>query len=137
MSVVVGFAPTREGRAALAAGLAEAVRRGSRVVVVDNRRADPDDPDPRATSTAALEALRPEVEEALGADAGAPAYELRPLTPGAEPSADLLAVATDAGADVVVIGLRRRTPVGKLILGSGAQRILFDAPCPVLAVKPS
>jgi nucleotide-binding universal stress UspA family protein len=31
--------------------------------------------------------------------------------------------------------MRRRTPTGKLITGSQAQRILLDAPCPVLAVK--
>jgi nucleotide-binding universal stress UspA family protein len=48
---------------------------------------------------------------------------------------DLVAVATETEAEVIVIGLRRRSPVGKLILGSNAQRILLDSPCPVLAVK--
>ena len=43
--------------------------------------------------------------------------------------------ANETDADLIVIGLRRRTPVGKLILGSNAQRILLDAPCAVLAVK--
>ncbi|MEJ5914223.1 universal stress protein [Pseudokineococcus sp. 1T1Z-3] len=135
MTVVVGYVPTREGRAALTAGLAEAARCAERVVVLDNRRADPDDPQPQATSARALEELRPEVEQALGP--GGPGYDLRALSPGAEPSDDLLAVAADERARLVVIGLRRRTPVGKLILGSGAQKILFDAPCPVLAVKPT
>ena len=52
-------------------------------------------------------------------------------------SSNLIAVAEEENAEFIVIGLRRRTPVGKLILGSNAQRILLDATCPVLAVKAS
>ena len=60
---------------------------------------------------------------------------MRQLVRGFEPAEDLIGIAEDSDADLIVIGLRRRTPVGKLILGSNAQRILLDAPCPVLAVK--
>ena len=49
----------------------------------------------------------------------------------------MLATAERHGATLVVIGLRRRTPTGKLIFGSDAQRILLEAPCPVLSVKAS
>ena len=62
-------------------------------------------------------------------------HEVRQLVRGLDPAEDLIAVANETGADFIVIGLRRRTPVGKLILGSNAQRILLEAPCPVLAVK--
>ena len=62
-------------------------------------------------------------------------HEVRQLVRGNEPAEDLISVANETDADLIVIGLRRRTPVGKLILGSNAQRILLDAPCAVLAVK--
>ena len=62
-------------------------------------------------------------------------HEVRQLVRGNEPAEDLIAVAEEENAEFIVIGLRRRTPVGKLILGSNAQRILLDASCPVLAVK--
>jgi nucleotide-binding universal stress UspA family protein len=54
-----------------------------------------------------------------------------------DPADDLVKVATEVDAEIIVIGLRRRSPVGKLILGSNAQRVLLDSPCPVLAVKAS
>jgi nucleotide-binding universal stress UspA family protein len=46
-----------------------------------------------------------------------------------------IAAADRTDAEFIVIGLRRRSPVGKLLLGSNAQRVLLDASCPVLAVK--
>ena len=61
--------------------------------------------------------------------------EVRQLVRGNEPAEDLIAVANEVDSDLIVIGLRRRTPVGKLIMGSNSQTILLDATCPVLAVK--
>ena len=62
-------------------------------------------------------------------------HEVRPPTSGLAAAEELLRVAGEREVDLIVIGLRRRSPVGKLILGSNAQRVLLDAPCPVLAVK--
>lgn len=64
-------------------------------------------------------------------------YEIRQLVRGFDPAEDMIKVAEEVSAELIIIGLRRRSPVGKLILGSNAQRILLDAPCPVLAVKAS
>ena len=41
----------------------------------------------------------------------------------------------DHAVDRLVIGLKRRSPVGKALLGSVSQRLLLDAPVPVVAVK--
>jgi nucleotide-binding universal stress UspA family protein len=48
---------------------------------------------------------------------------------------EVLRVAQEVDASVIVIGLRKRSPVGKLLMGSSAQRILLEADRPVLAVK--
>ena len=51
------------------------------------------------------------------------------------PTQPILEYLSAEGADVLVLGLRRRSPVGKLVLGSTAQDLLLGADCPVLAVK--
>ena len=52
-----------------------------------------------------------------------------------EPATLIVEQASIHEARLVVIGLRRRSPVGKIVLGSTAQAVLFHAPCPVLSVR--
>ena len=53
---------------------------------------------------------------------------------GEDVAASVLELAGDA--ELLVIGARRRSPVGKFLLGSVTQTIILDAPIPVLVVKP-
>ena len=129
-TIVVGFVPKPEGRAALRRAAEEAQLRDAKLVVVNSHRGGRSfDAEESAENEAALA----EVREQL--DTTGVGYELRQLVRGLDPAEDMIAVAEQVKAEFIVIGLRRRSPVGKLILGSNAQRILLDAPCPVLAVK--
>jgi nucleotide-binding universal stress UspA family protein len=129
-AVVVGYVPKPEGEAAVDQGIAEAKLRGATLIVVNSHRGGREyDDDASARSEENLSALDAKLK-----DSGL-TYDVRQLVRGFEPAEDLIGIAQDSGAELIVIGLRRRTPVGKLILGSNAQRILLDAPCPVLAVK--
>ncbi|TDE00071.1 universal stress protein [Jiangella asiatica] len=129
-AIVVGYVPKAEGRAALRRAAEEAKLRGARLVVVNSSRGGRElDDDDAVRADAELAAVSKQLEEA-GIEA-----QVRQLVRGMDVAEDLIAVAEEHSADFIVIGLRRRSPVGKLILGSNAQRILLDAPCPVLAVK--
>jgi nucleotide-binding universal stress UspA family protein len=128
-TVVVGFVPKPEGEAALDRAIEEAKLRGARVVVVNSHRGGDLDQESSSRADKDMEAVKAKLK-AAGVD-----HELRKLVRGFEPAEDLIGIADDADAELIVIGLRRRSPVGKLILGSNAQRILLDAKCPVLAVK--
>lgn len=128
-TVVLGYVAKPEGEAALAASISEARLRGADLVVVSSHRAHHGDPAAGDRIRSELDEVRARVEEA------GVAVDVRHPETGLEAAEDLLHIAEEVSADLVVIGLRRRTPVGKLILGSNAQRILLDAHCPVLAVK--
>ena len=130
MTIVVGFIPTPEGHAALHRAAAEARLRRTRLVVVNSRdQAQQGYPAAVASFEAALEQARQSLtDEGLE-------HEVRAMARGRLPSEDLLDVADEVDAEMIVIGLRRRSPVGKLFLGSQSQAILLDAERPVLAVK--
>jgi len=130
MTIVVGYVPRSEGRAALRRAAEEARLRSTRLVVVNSNRGGA-----HLDQQEAAEHERELAEVRAQLDADGIPHEVRQLVRGLDPADDLIAVAEETAADFIVIGLRRRTPVGKLILGSNAQRILLEAPCPVLAVK--
>lgn len=57
------------------------------------------------------------------------------LVRGLRPGEDLIQFAEENRVELIVVGIRRRSNVGKMIFGSNAQYIIMEAPCPVLTVK--
>ncbi len=128
-SIVVGWIQSPEGQAAVDAAVEEARRRKGRLVVVHSARGGREDEPAAVGLREALEDLR------VRLTGEGVAVTVRDLVRGKDPSDDLIEVAEKENAALIVIGLRRRSPVGKLLLGSNAQEILLHADCPVLAVK--
>jgi nucleotide-binding universal stress UspA family protein len=128
MSVVVGYVPRGEGEAALTHAVAEAQSRQTRLVVVNTSRGDA-----LVDERFADERQLTELERRL-ADTGVN-HEVVQTIRGREAAEEILTAAREYRADLVVIGLRHRSPVGKLLMGSTAQKVLLEAACPVLAVK--
>lgn len=128
MPVVVGYVSTPPGEAALTTAITEArLRDLTLVVVLTARDTGPDEP--RFSAEQQLDAL------AARLDAEGVRHDVRHFPDDHDPAGQILAVADDVGAELIVIGQRSRTPVGKLLMGSTGQRVLLDARCAVLAVK--
>ena len=128
-AVVVGYVASPEGEAAVKQGIAEAKLRGCMVMVVYSDHGEKLD---SATAVQRAEALERVHALLHAADVE---HDLRHLVRGKDPVSDVLDTATELNAELIVIGIRKRTPVGKLVLGSHSQSILLEASIPVLAVK--
>ncbi|GAA2004430.1 universal stress protein [Brevibacterium samyangense] len=114
MTVLVAHAHTDEGAAAFTFALAEAARRNEDLL--------------------AFELAGHPVPEPTTIDGVAVSYR----SPGADErdfAGAFLDTAEAVEVSVVVVGIRHRSPVGKMLLGSTAQQILLESSAPVIAVK--
>jgi nucleotide-binding universal stress UspA family protein len=116
VSVLVAVADSKEGRQALTAAAVEAQQLGTSLVVVNLALSALD-------TTAIPTGLDHEVVERLGREDADPV------------EAVLDALEARPAVTRLVIGLRKRSPIGKAVLGSTSQRLLLESPVPVLAVK--
>ena len=135
MTVVVGYRTDEFGEVALEHAIARAKASGSSLVVVNVAKRGVDSPELEIQKGFIrghdLEQLRYRLVEELG---GANMSIRQPV--GTDTAAEILSVVEAEDADLLVIGLRPRSPVGKFLMGSTAQTLLIDSPAPVLAVKP-
>jgi nucleotide-binding universal stress UspA family protein len=128
VKILVGYVPTPEGEAALTAAAAEAELRGASVLLLNTSRGDAYI-DARYANEEELAAAESKLR-ALGVE-----VSIQQGVSGGDVAGELLKTAATEDVCLIVLGLRRRSPVGKLILGSTAQRVLLESPVPVLAVK--
>lgn len=57
------------------------------------------------------------------------------LVKGLSPGEDLVQFAKENQIGEIIIGVKRRSKMGKLLFGSNAQYVILNAPCPVVTVK--
>lgn len=126
-TVLLAYVPSATSEAALAFAVAECERRDASLLVLASERA----PDPRKAR--GVTDHRP-LEERL-AETGLE-HELRTVPRRDDPADDILDAVEQDDVALVVLGIRKRTPLGKILLGSTSQRVAIEAPVPVVLVKP-
>lgn len=126
--IVIGYTADAFGIAAIEHGIAEAKLRNTDLLVI-NATSGEAYVDARFARSGQVH----DVEERLR-ESGVP-FELRQPV-GVDAATELLDAMDVPDAELLVIGIRHRSPVGKLLLGSVSQQLLLECPKPVLAVKP-
>ena len=127
LTILVAYVARPEGQAALDKGIEIATRRNEPLVVVNAGPGGKDD-------TGVVDGYEGErlAERLTKLPVQA---EFKQFVRGRSAVEEIEELVQQLQVSVLVIGLRRRTAVGKLLLGSTAQEILMTVSCPVLCVK--
>ncbi|MBP9683784.1 MAG: universal stress protein [Rhodoferax sp.] len=128
MTILVAYVPRPEGQAALDKGIEIAKRRSEHLVVVNAS------PGGREVDPSAVDVIDAERVQQLLDRSGLSA-EFKQLKRGKSAPEEIGALVDAMRVSLLVIGLRKRTAIGKLIMGSVAQELLLGVSCPVLTVK--
>lgn len=128
--IVVGYVLTAQGDAAVAQAITEAKIRDAELVIIHSAHGGRWESDDEVIE---YREAGEELEIRLR-DEGV-AFRLAGYVRGNSPAEDLARVAEAEDADLIVIGVRNRSTLGKLLLGSNAQEVIMTAPCPVLTVR--
>jgi len=132
MKILVGNVDTDERWAALKWAMEEAGRRNAEIVVTTSMHPH-GSLDAQAEKVLAYREELEEVERQL-TDADIP-HTLHKYMRGKSGAEEVIQDALDEGADMIVIGIPRRSLSGKPYLSSAVQDILINASCPVMVVK--
>ncbi len=130
MNILVGYDKSNVAEHALTVAKKHARAFNARLIVVTSMKGGPGVPreafERAEKNLARVEAVL--IKEGI-------ACKTRLSVQGLEPGEDLVAIARRDDAEEIVIGVKRRSKVGKMIFGSNAQYIILKAHCPVVAVK--
>ncbi|KJF23034.1 universal stress protein [Rhodococcus sp. ACPA4] len=131
MTIAVVHKDSPEGRAAIVHGARESVNRREQLVVL-HVLDDVNVPDTDEDSAA----LRGEIQSALDAGGFAQTpWELRTTEHDGDPVTALVELVDAVEADLLIVGTRRMSPIGKFLLERPLQRLLLEVEVPILVVK--
>lgn len=128
MTILVAYVPRPEGQAALDKGIELARSQNEALLVVNTS------PGGSKENASFADVQDYERVEAILASSGLDT-ELKQFVRGKTAVEEIDELVETQRISMLVIGLRRRSAVGKLIMGSVAQELLLTVSCPVLAVK--
>lgn len=130
MKILVGYESSDVAREAVKIAITHARAFDAKVFVVTSLKGGPEVP---RVDFETAESELTKIRRAI--NAADVSCESKLSVRGLEPGEDLVQFAEENEIDEIIVGVKKRSKVGKLLFGSTAQYVILEAPCPVVTVK--